>query len=63
MALIHSEKLQALTTIGVRSGILQTDYHDIRKWQVEAGPEFDIGSFSDKTLERIEVLFQQYFQY
>ena len=57
------QKLQAIGTLTIRNDkITPADYHDIREWLALAGPGFNTPSLSDKILERIEAVFQIYFQ-
>ncbi len=57
------EKLQALATIKLQSGIKFADYHDIRMWCDISALGKDMGLLSEKQLENIEVLYQTFFQY
>jgi hypothetical protein len=43
-------------------GLAFADAKDILMWCALAGNNFEMAQFSDKTLERIESIFNQYFK-
>lgn len=58
----RNRKLMALTTLSVRSGILQEDYHDIKQWAATVGPDFDMWLLSEKAIERIDSIYSKFFE-
>lgn len=57
------EKLTAISSLNLRgSGIKHADFLDIRGWVDQAGEKNDTTLLSDKALERIESIYQDFFQ-
>jgi hypothetical protein len=56
------QKLQAIQRLRLTDGLAFDDAKDILMWCALAGNNFEMAQFSDKTLERIESIFNQYFK-
>lgn len=56
------EKLEALSTVSLRSGISTANHGDIARWRAEAGDKLDTTVLSTKTIERIQVLYNEFFE-
>lgn len=55
-------KLKAIKRLRLTDGLGWEDAHDIAQWVAMAGAQFEMGQFSEKTLERIDSIYQQYFE-
>lgn len=55
------EKLTALDTVSLRSGISHADYYDIKMWVALAGTKHDTSALHEKSLERIMTLYDEHF--
>jgi hypothetical protein len=56
-----SNQLKAIKRLRLSDGLTFGDAHDIAMWSVMAGVNFEMAQFSDKTLERIAAIYNQYF--
>lgn len=57
----EGKKLQAIQRLRLTDGLSWKDSKDILMWCALAGCNYEMAQFSDRTLERIDQIYNEYF--
>lgn len=56
-----SQKLHAISTVTLKSGMKLADFNDIRMWLEKTNGKSDTTMLDDKSVDRIDSLYYEYF--